>query len=67
MNVDSTSDTTESENGCSDSEGDPDNPDCLAAMEQMSRKEVDVAFILCNLRRRIVPRLSPHTEVFLST
>jgi len=66
MNVDSATDTTESENGCSDSEDDHDDLDCVVAMEQMSRKEVDVAFILCNLRRRIVPHLSPHTEMFSS-
>ncbi|OJA16237.1 hypothetical protein AZE42_00051 [Rhizopogon vesiculosus] len=69
MNVDSDAGETASEDD-SDSFGSEDNqndPHCIVAMAGMSRKEVDVAFILCNLKRRIVPRQSQPNDVFTST
>ncbi|OAX44415.1 hypothetical protein K503DRAFT_765033 [Rhizopogon vinicolor AM-OR11-026] len=69
MNVDSDAGSTASEDDSDsfESEDNQNDPDCIAAMAGMSRKEVDVAFILCNLKRRIVHRQSQPSDVFTST
>jgi len=66
MNVDSDAGATESGDDDIESEDDQDDPNCVAAMHQMSRKEVDVAFILCNIKRRIISRQSQQNDVFLT-
>ncbi|KAG0704352.1 hypothetical protein DFH29DRAFT_1078329 [Suillus ampliporus] len=65
MNVDSDADMTEPDDEGSESESDADQDDldCVAAMAQMSRKEIDVAFILTNLKRRIIVRPSEERQI----
>lgn len=64
MNVDSDAGATESEDGNSSSESEDDrgDPDTVFAMHQMSRKEVDAAFILSNLKRRIIHHQLPRNQ-----
>jgi hypothetical protein len=64
MNVDSDAGATELEDDDSESEDDQEEANCVAAMQKMSRKEVDAAFILCNLSRRIIPHRSNRSDVF---
>ncbi|KAG1749824.1 uncharacterized protein EDB91DRAFT_1078812 [Suillus paluster] len=71
INVDSDADMAEPDVDGSESESDVDQDalDCVAAMDQMSQKEIDVAFILSNLKRRIIivgPSEQREIDVFSS-